>query len=133
MSTPVNANVPGSFNGLQTSFIAANGTLAKVFADVASASGNFTGGQRVFDVVVSSTDSAANALILWDATQMTLYANMGVAATTATSNATVTRTVGSFITDGWQVGDSAMCFGSAGASNNGNVAIVICLSIHISI
>lgn len=124
MSAPINGNVPGAFDTRQASFIAASGILAKVLADVAAASGNLTGGQRVFDMTVASTDSAANSLILWEGMQMTLQTNMGTAATTATTNATVTRTTGSFITDGWQVGDSAMCLGSAGASNNGNVAIV---------
>ena len=125
MSTPVNANVIGGFTDtLQVGFIAASGILAQIVADVMPASGNYTGGQRVYDMVATSTSGANNALILWDGVQATLYANMGTATTTATTNATVTRTVGSFITDGWKVGDSAMCFGSAGASNNGNVAIV---------
>lgn len=125
MSAPINANVIGGFtDNLQASFIAASGVLANVLADVAPAAGNYTGGQRVFDIVATSTSGADNALLLWDGTQMTLYANMGTAATTATTNATITRTTGSFITDGWKAGDSAMCFGSAGASNNGNVGIV---------
>ena len=125
MSTPVNANVIGGFTDtLQAGFIAANGTLAKIVADVTPASGNYTGGQRVFDMVATSTSGADNALVLWDGVQATLYANMIAATTTDTTNATVTRAGGSFITDGWKVGDSAMCFGSAGASNNGNVAIV---------
>ena len=125
MSAPINANVIGGFaDTMQVGFIAATGVLAKVLADVVAASGNYTGGQRVYDMVATSTSGVDNAIILWDGVQLTLYANMGTATTTATTNATVTRTVGSFITDGWKVGDSAMCFGSAGASNNGNVAIV---------
>lgn len=125
MSLPINGNVIGGFSDtLQVGFTAANGTLAKVLADVTPASGNYTGGQRVYDIIATSTSGADNSLIVWDGVQLSLYANMGVVNTTATTNATVTRTVGSYLTDGWKIGDSAMCFGSVGASNNGNVAIV---------
>jgi len=124
MSAPINGNVPGAFDTRQASFIAASGILAKVLVDVAAASGNLTGGQRVFDIAVASTDGAANALLLCEGMQLSLYANMGTATTTATTNTTITRTVGSFITDGWLVGDSVMCLGSAGTSNNGNVGTI---------
>jgi len=125
LSLPINGNVIGGFSDtLQVGFIAASGTLAKVLADAVPASGNYTGGQRIYDMVATSTSGADNSLLVWEGVQLSLYANMGVVNTTATTNATVTRTVGSFLTDGWKVGDSAMCLGSVGASNNGNVATV---------
>lgn len=122
MSTPQFASVPGAFaDNRIIGFTAANGVLAKVLTDVAPAAGNLLGGQRAYDIVVSSTDTVANMLTLWEGFVATLYAGMGVAATTATTNATISRTVGSFLTDGYAVGDSVMCLGSIGASNNGNV------------
>lgn len=125
MALPVNGSVPGAFDDTRiVSFIAASGVLAKVLADVKAASGNLAGGQRLFDITASSTDSAANALFLWEGVQTSLYANMGAVTTTATGNATVTRTVGSFVTDGYQAGEVVMLLGSAGANNNGNPATI---------
>lgn len=124
MAIPANGSVPGTYSTSIVSFTAAQGTLARIIADVAPASGNLLGGSRAFDIAVSSTDSTAAMITLWEAQQLTLYANMGTATTTATTNATVTRTVGSFIAEGWRVGDGCMLDGSAGASNNGNPAIV---------
>lgn len=134
----LDAQLPGQWREYDTSIIAATSTAAKILADVAAPavmpaiSGEtalpgeaaarqriLTGGQRIIDGDWTSTDSVAKSVRLWVATQMSLYANMGVVTTTATTNGTFTRTVGSFITDGWQVGDSAMIFGSAIAANNG--------------
>lgn len=82
------------------------------------------GGCRIIDGSISSTDGTARTAIIWTGVQMSLYANMGTVTTTATTNATNTRNSGSFITDGWTVGDSAMIFGSATSSNNGVLAVV---------
>ncbi len=124
-------NVPDSFNGpLIAAFIAASSTYGKVLVDVspgsgtAGAAGFRSGGTAVMDLLAWSSDSVANNVIVWEGLQTTLYANMGVAATTATTNATVTRTTGSFVTDGYTVGDNVMLFGSAGAANNGVVLTV---------
>lgn len=122
MSTPNNANIIGGYSDtLQVGFINSNGVLAKVLADVAPTAGIYSGGQRVYDAIATNTSASDNAVVLYDGVQLSLYANMGVATTTTT---TIARTVGSFITDGWKIGDSVMCFGSAGANNNGNIALI---------
>lgn len=126
MSTPDYGSVPGSFDDTRfASFIAASGTLAQVIADTSKApTGTLLGGKRVYDVTVSSTDAAANALLLWEGVEASSYANMGTVTTTATTNASVTRTVGSYIADGWVAGQTAMVLGSVAAGNNGNYAVV---------
>lgn len=94
------------------------------------------GGCRVIDGMMSSTDTSTSKIALYVGQQMSTYAastagqylvaygGMGVVATTATANSTVTRTTGSFITDGWQVGDLAMLFGCVSSANNGTVNVV---------
>lgn len=126
-------NVPESFVNKSVSFVAGNSTYGKVLCDVAAADttnpptfprGVRQGGQRIFDLIATTTDTSANGVVVWEGVQTTLYANMGVAATTATTNATITRTTGSFITDGWVVGDLAMQVGATTAGNNCNVGVI---------
>lgn len=120
MSTPDKASVPGGWaDTQQISFTAAAGTQARILSDVSPASGNYLGGQRVYDITISSSDAVANALTLLEGAQKTLYVNMGVATTTATTNATITRTTGSFITEGYLIGDSVMPFGAVASAENG--------------
>lgn len=83
-----------------------------------------TGGARIIDGKVTSTDSAAKSLKLYIGEQLTLYANMGTVTTTATTNATITRSTGSFITDGWKAGDQLMLDGAVSAANNGTVGVI---------
>lgn len=126
MSTVQNTTMPGGFDDTRfASFIAASSTLAQVIADVSKTPVSpLTGGKRVYDITASSTDAVANSLILWEGVEASLYANMGAVTTTASTNATVTRTLGSFITDGWVAGQTAMVLGSAATGNNGNYAVV---------
>lgn len=118
-------NAPG------VTFIAANGTNAKILVDVLPSGGGgnqgfpasttATGGGRIMDMTVSSTDTSKD-VIPYVFFQTTLYANMTAATTTATTNATITRTANSFITDGYKVGDLIMVFGSV--ANDGILATV---------
>lgn len=82
-----------------------------------------TGGQRVIDGGISSTDGTARSAAIYLGKQTTLYANMGVVTTTATN--ALNRTVGSFITDGYKVGDACMFFGSTSAANDGIQALIV--------
>lgn len=117
MSTPQNGTTPGGFKDTNiTTFVNATGTAPRIIADVAAASGNYLGGQRVYDVTVANTDTAANAVQLYEGVQTSLYANMG--AVTITGTNTLNRSIGSFITDGYQVGDVVILTGSANTSNN---------------
>jgi hypothetical protein len=94
------------------------------------------GGSRVIDGLISSTDTASKVLAIYIGQQLSVYSGstagqyltaytaMGTVTTTATTNSTITRTTGSFITEGWQIGDLAMCFGAVSAANNGTVNVV---------
>lgn len=83
-----------------------------------------TGGARIIDGKVTSTDAAAKSLKLYIGEQLSLYANMGTVTTTATTNSTITRNSGSFITDGWKAGDQLMLDGSLSAANDGMPAVI---------
>ena len=140
----IDAQLPGQWRTYATSFTITNGTQAKVLADVtppqvvASISGEtalpgetsvrqriLTGGQRIFDGSISSSETAtARAMFIYLGVQTTLYANMGTVTVTNTTNNTITRTLGSFVTDGYQVGDVIMVFGSSASNNNGVVSYV---------
>lgn len=81
------------------------------------------GGALVIDGLISSTDGTARNLAIWTGNQTTLFANMG-APTIANQNQLV-RTVGSWVTDGYQIGDNIMIFGDVTqTANNGVQAIV---------
>lgn len=135
--------LPRKFNAIPTTFTAANGTRCKIISDIAkpsilpSVAGEVAlpgesavrqrvleGDQRIVDGLITSTDSVAKSVLLFIGQQLSVYENMGVVTTTATTNATITRTVGSFITDGWKVGSHAMLDGSLSAANDGNPVAV---------
>lgn len=121
MSSPLYANTPNGFTpGKPVGFIAATGTAAKVVIEPQTAavavpatpSPDFYGGATILDLRVSSTDSVAKSLLLW----------MGEVQTTASITITLssqnllTRASGSYITDGWRVGDQVMIFAPFGSA-----------------
>ena len=116
--------LPGQIaNPIMAAFSLSNGTQAKVLQDVTSASGTLTGGARVYDLVASSTDASANVVIIWQALQMSLFAAMG-SPNIATQNV-INRTVGSYIADGFAVGDRIMVLGdTVTVANNGTAQIL---------
>jgi len=135
--------LPGYWDGISAEFITNNGTQAKILADVTPArvmpavSGEtprpgepsvrqrvLTGGCRVLDLCAVSTDGTDRSVLIAEGVETTVYADMGTATTTATTNSTITRTSGSFITDGYKVGDCIMLFGAATDNNNGTYNIV---------
>jgi hypothetical protein len=137
----IDPQLPGQWKEWTASFTTTNGTQAKVLADVtasqvlAAISGEtaqpgesavrqrvLTGGQRVIDGGIASTDGTARSALLYVGKQSSLYANMGTVTITATN--VLNRTTGSFITDGYKVGDAVMVFGSANGANDGVRAIV---------
>lgn len=81
------------------------------------------GGCLVIDGLITSSDASARNLVMYTGNQTTLFANMG--APTITGTNTVNRTVGSFVTDGYLVGMTIMCFGdTVQVANNGILLIV---------
>ena len=128
MSSPVNAITPALFQGVgPVSFVAGNGTAAKVIMEpqVGSAAVGtlpaFYGGSTVIDLLAASTDAAAKDIFLYQGNILTTQGAgpTGAMATAATN--TVTRAVGSFITDGFLVGDVVMLFSPVGTAPNAAV------------
>jgi len=117
MTTYANANVPGGFlSPAATSFTVTNSTVAKVIVEQYAATGNFLGGCTLLDLMATSTDATARDVQLYKGT---VLSGAGTAYTSTTS--TITRPSGSFITDGWLVGDQAMVFAPAGTAPNAAV------------
>lgn len=119
MSSPSNGAFPSGFRTERpTSFTAANTTIAKVVVEpilgaaAISPAPAYFGGCAVIDLPVFSSDSALKDINLFIGTIRTTQdaVNTGVMATTAAGNSTITRISGSFITDGWKVGDQCMLF-----------------------
>lgn len=127
MSSPINAITPALFQQ-QTpeTFIAANGTTAKILVDAfpgAAASGTtpaLYGGGTVIDLTAVSTDSSPKDVILYAGFIATTQ-SAGATGTVTTTTNTLVRASGSFITDGWQVGDLVMTFAPYGTAANTGV------------
>ena len=122
MSNPQSTNTPALFSAaLIAGFIAANGTTAKILVDqfpaaaATTTSPLFYGGCSVIDLKATSSDSAPKDILLWVGALLT---TVGAATSTAaTTTSTVTRALGSFLTDGWQIGEQVMLFGPVGSAN----------------
>lgn len=134
-------NVPGDFETFTAGFTVTNGTKAKLLvppqlARVGTAIAGetalpgeaavrqrvFTGGVRIFDGTISSSDAASKDMRVWTGKLLTSGADMG--ATSITTQNKLGRTAGSFLTDGWQVGEAAMLFGDTTDANNGTPLVV---------
>ena len=122
----LDVTVPQRYRDAIVSFTAGVGTTAKLFIDEQQAIGNLLGDSRLLDAVVSSTDAASKDMIVWKGRVTTRQdaALTGVMTITATN--TINRTTGSFVTDGWRVGDTGMLFAPvAGAANASDGLLVI--------
>ena len=115
MSSPDHAITPSVFRGgLPVTFIASDGTAAKLVADITTPqAGTLTlarlvGGSTIIDFTATSTDAVAKDIIVWSGTVYTTVG--GSTGTAATTTSTITRSTGSFITDGWMPGDLVMMF-----------------------
>jgi len=82
----------------------------------------YTGGVRVIDGSICSSDGTTRSLLVYEGVETTLFANMG--APTITGQNVINRTAGSFIAEGYKAGDQVMGFGHATASNDGEAVIV---------
>jgi hypothetical protein len=134
----IDPNLQAYWDTICTAFTITDSTNAKIIVDksppqvVASVSGEtalpgesavrqriLQGGCQIIDGTISSSDATLRYLNLFIGKELTLGANMGTVAYTATTNATITRTVGSYITEGWKVGMKLMGFNSTNSSNDG--------------
>lgn len=131
----LDVGLPGDYQQLpSTGFIAADTIVGKIVVDKLPSGGggnqglpanaNLLGGGRVLELIASSSDAANKDVLFYPGFEATLASAMGTIGITATTNSTITRTIGSFITDGWRSGDLAMGFGATNAGNNGTVPIL---------
>lgn len=137
MSGPVNAITPALFGSPPpVSFIAANGTAAKIVVDQMPAAIATTlvpqlyGGGTVIDLTAASSDSVSRDVLLYLGAVATTQGGATGAMTTTTSS--IPRASGSFIADGWQVGDVAMCFAPFGTAPNAGVDGIPCTVTAVS-
>lgn len=122
MSNALYAIVPSGFENATATLIAANGLVAKILIDqfpAAAAIANqpaFFGGCAVIDITAASADANAKQILLYHGIVLTSVGASTGTATTTTS--TVTRASGSYITDGWEIGDLVMTFAPKDALPN---------------
>lgn len=133
---------PGYWRKWSCGFVAADGTQAKILVDetpaqvLAAISGEtfvpgesavrqriLQGGCRVIDGSIASTDTNAKSMLFFVGRVLSRTSAFG-ATLTVTGQNVFNRASGSFITDGWQVGDTVMPFGMTTAANNGVAGIV---------
>ena len=121
MTSPANAITPALFQlAGPITFIANNVTKAKILVDtsiMAPATNatayqpSYYGGCSVLDITASTTGATMPTYVyLGTVGTVQDTTNTGVMATTNTTNSTVTRSTGSFITDGFRIGDNIMLF-----------------------
>lgn len=137
MASPLHAITPSGFQGnIGATFIAANSTVAKLIIDgslypasaATSTAPTCYGGGTIIDLVANSAEPSASKDIVFygGVIATTQGGSTGAMATTATSNGTITRSTGSFLTDGWFVGDLAMLFAPYGTAPNAAVDGILC-------
>ena len=104
----------GSWRNEQAVLIAAHSNTVAVRGFTAGSSGS-----RVHGIALANTDAGASDCTLYHAEQMTLQSAMGTGVfdDNAGSPDTITRTSGSFITDGWLVGDRLWVHGATTLGN----------------
>lgn len=142
----LDGTLPGYWDNKIANLTVTNGTQAKVLVDitpaqvVAAVAGEtalpgesavrqrvLMGGCRIIDGLIASTDAAAKSLAVWQGRQTSLFADMGAPTITATN--TINRTAGSFVTDGYKIGDAIMLFGATTAANDGVLAVLTGVSL----
>lgn len=79
-----------------------------------------TYGSKIHAISICSSDAGANLVALWQMKEMTLQANMGTGAFVDGGGGadTITRSSGSFVSDGWVVGDMIWVSGATTLAND---------------
>lgn len=121
MTQPAYGNLPAAFRSPRpVGFVAANGTTAKILVDQIPASvaigalPPYYGGGTLIDLTATSTDAAAKDAILYVGTVLTTQDSTATGSITTGAQNTLTRTAGSWLADGFEVGLLAMVFAAAG-------------------
>lgn len=121
----LDVTVPQRYRDAIVSFTAGVGTVAKVFIDEQQATGNLLGDSRLLDATVSSTDATNRDMIVWKGRVATRQDTALTGAMTITATNTINRTAGSFITDGWRVGDTGMLFAPVASAANASDGLLV--------
>jgi hypothetical protein len=136
MSNPVYAAVPSAFATSGVTFVATDGTAAKplVEAQQPAAAGSTSpalyGGASVFDLTGTSTDAASKPVQFLIAKPLTIVD--AATGTVAATPSAITRTVGSFIADGWRAGDLLMVFAPDGEAKVAGVEGVMAIVASVT-
>lgn len=117
MTQAAYGNLPAGFRSPKpVAFTATNGTVAKILVDqipAALASSTlppYYGGGTLIDLTATSTDGSAKDVILYVGRVLTTQDATATGSLTTSAQNVLTRGSGSWITDGWQVGDACMIF-----------------------
>lgn len=136
MTTAAYAVVPAAFPNRITGFSITSGTIAKVIVETSPAVAAtaltplYYGGCTVLSLDATATDTASKDIQLWTGEVLTTQETSatGAMAITASTNCTITRAAGSFLTDRWKVGDSVMPFApdtsAPNAASDGVVGLI---------
>ncbi len=119
----------GSWRVENTVLIAAHSTTLALPIFTAGSSGS-----RVHGISLAATDSGANTALLYYAKRMTLESEMTVGAFVDNGGSpdTITRTAGSFVTDGWLVGDRLLISGPTTLANSFFVTVTVVAALTLS-
>ena len=119
----------GSWNVRATTFIAAHSTALALPVFIAGSSGS-----RVHGIAVANTDAGASTAILYYGTRMTLQSAMGTGAFVDNGGNpdTITRISGSFVTDGWLVGDRLLVSGPTTLANAFFVTLTVVAALTLT-
>ena len=119
----------GTWRVENTVLIASHGTALALPIFTAGSSG-----ARAHGISVASTDAGANTAILYYAKRMTLQSAMGTGAflNNGGSPDTITRTLGSFVTDGWLVGDRLLVSNPTTLANSFFVTLTVVAALTLT-
>ena len=119
----------GTWRNENTVLIASHSTTRALIGWTAGASGS-----RIHSINATNTDAGGNTLVMYYAKRMTLQSNMGVGAFVdgGGSDDTITRTVGSFITDGWTIGDRLLVADPTTLANSFFVTLTGVIALTLS-
>lgn len=119
----------GTWRVANTVLIASHGTVLALPIFTAGSSG-----ARVHGISVAATDAGANTALLYYAKRMTLQSAMGTGAFVDNGGSpdTITRTSGSFVTDGFLVGDRILVSGPTTLANSFFVTLTVVAALTLS-
>ena len=119
----------GTWRNEATVFIAAHGTALALPVFTAGSSG-----ARVHAIAVANTDAGANTALLYYAKRMTLQSAMGTGAflNNGGSPDTITRTSGSFVDDGWLIGDRLLVSDPTTLANSFFVTLTVVAALTLT-